>query len=100
MGTDSEEVEWDDRKRDINLVKHGIDFFDAMRIWLGPTVTRRSDSGGEERYLSLGVMDNRVIVVVWTPRNGARRLISARMASTHERACYAAFIARNGHRPH
>jgi uncharacterized DUF497 family protein len=53
MWIDSEEVEWDDRKRNINLVKHGIDFFDAMRIWLGSTATRRSDSGGEERYLSL-----------------------------------------------
>jgi hypothetical protein len=100
MWPDLEEVEWDENKRAINLVKHGIDFHDAMRIWLGATATRRSDTRSEVRYLSVGLMDHRIIVVVWTTRGEVRRLISARMASTHERACYAAFIERSGQRPH
>jgi uncharacterized DUF497 family protein len=100
MDTDIDDVEWDECKRSINLAKHGIDFEDAATIWLAPVVNRRSDRYGEDRYISVGRMGNRIIAVVWTPREGRRRLISARMARTNEKLCYAAFVERAGQRTH
>lgn len=37
---------------------------------------------GEPRFITVGVLDGRVVVVVWTPRGAARRVMS--MASTRE----------------
>ena len=92
--------EWHEPKRASNLEKHGIDFEDALMIWAGPVATRLSDHASEERFVSVGGMHGRIIAVVWTPRDGGRRLISARKARNHERNCYAAFIERGGQRPH
>ena len=82
--------EWDEAKRATNLATHGIDFQAALTIWLGPVIDRRSDRSGEERYTTVGVARGRVIAVVWTPRNDARRIISARAARRNERQDYAA----------
>ena len=88
------DVEWHEAKRLSNLAKRGVDFEDAVAIWLGPVANRRSDQASEIRYVPVGRIDSRVVVIVWTPRSGARRLISARMASSHERQCYTAFVER------
>lgn len=32
------DFEWDEEKREANLVKHGIDFARAMTIWLRPVI--------------------------------------------------------------
>jgi len=95
-----DEFEWHERKRAINLEKHGIDFADAMTIWCGFVATRRSAHASEERFVSVGEREGRIIAVVWTMRDGRRQLISARKARTHERDCYAAFVERGGQRPH
>jgi uncharacterized DUF497 family protein len=95
-----DDFEWHERKRAINLEKHGIDFEDALTIWSGPVATRRSMHGLETRFISIGSMDGRIVAVVWTVRGQRRRLISARRARTHEGACYTAFLERGGQRPH
>ena len=82
--------EWDEAKRATNLATHGIDFEGALTIWDGPTLERRSDRNGEERYTTVGMARGRIISVAWTPRNGARRIISARAARRNERQDYAA----------
>lgn len=82
--------EWDEAKRATNLATHGIDFEDAVAIWLGRVLERRSDRYGEERYKTVGMAQGRVIAVAWTPRSGARRIISARAARRNERQDYAA----------
>src|SRR6185312_1495246 len=94
------EAEWHEAKRLSNLAKHGIDFVDAATIWCGSVANRRSSYPQEERFISVGTMGNRIIVVVWTQRGTRRRLISARMARTNERQCYAAFLEGIGQRPH
>jgi uncharacterized DUF497 family protein len=94
------EFEWDEEKRLANLEKHGIDFFDARTMWLRPTldpVSRRMVDG-EVRPKALGTIseDEKIIVVVYTMRNGILRLISAPRASRDERKDYQDRFARGG----
>ncbi|HEX5327545.1 MAG TPA: BrnT family toxin [Acetobacteraceae bacterium] len=93
--TSEDDYEWDPAKRNKNLAHHGIDFDDARRIWAGPTLEQRSDHAHEDRFISFGMMDNRAVAVVWTPRDGRRRIISARGASRHERQAFAEWICRS-----
>jgi len=43
---------------------------------------------GEERYVIIGMADDRLLTVVYTPRDNVIRLISARAATTIERRRY------------
>lgn len=84
---------WDEQKRTINLNKHGIDFVDAAEIFNDPnrieTIDARQDYG-EERLQTIGYAMPGLLFVVYTYRdnNTKRRLISARKASTKEKAIY------------
>lgn len=83
-------VEWDARKAAINLARHRVDFADAARIFDDRVVgalDRRTDYG-EDRWIAIGVVDGRELVVVYTVRNGVYRLISAWRATRHEREAY------------
>lgn len=85
------EFEWDDAKRRSNLAKHGIDFLTASQLFDGrPVWTARSVYPDEARYLTVGLIEGRFVAVVWTSRDGAIRLISARRASDAERRTYRA----------
>jgi uncharacterized DUF497 family protein len=84
-------LEWDEAKRQSNLAKHDIDFLDARRRFDGrPVVTARSSYPDEERHLTTGNVDGRFVTVVWTRRNGAIRIISARRARDAEARAYRA----------
>lgn len=39
---------------------------------------------GEPRFISAGTLDERVVIIVWTPRGRARRVISMRKANERE----------------
>jgi uncharacterized protein len=82
--------EWDEQKRLENLRKHGIDFVDAKEIWQGTVleVPSAQQAHGEQRYIAYGVLDGRIIAVVFTWRGESRRLISARRARSYERQHY------------
>ncbi len=85
------DFEWDENKRLTNIEKHGIDFEDAIGIWEGDVVEVPSRSQyGENRLVAFGVLEGRVIAVVFTDRGGARRIISARRARRNEREYYEA----------
>ena len=43
---------------------------------------------GEDRYITIGFLDLAMVVLVWTPRNSAYRIISMRKANERERALY------------
>lgn len=82
--------EWDPKKRRDNLVKHKVDFADAVAVLEDPLALTRDDPHPrEERFVTLG-MDSlgRILVVSWTPRGGRFRLISARKATQSERTQY------------
>lgn len=83
-------VEWDEQKAASNLLKHGVAFADAVGAFEDPNALTRDDTNDdEERYVTLG-MDfvGRVLVVVYTYRGEAIRIISARNATRAERRQY------------
>ena len=57
--------DWDKRKSKSNLDKHGIDFDDAVEIFYGPVILRRSDRNNEERWIAIGFLESRFIAVVF-----------------------------------
>ena len=83
--------EWDDRKAAQNIAKHGVPFEYAVRVFLDPHRLDSEDTRrdyGEERWLTLGRIDDRLFVVAFTPRGNTIRLISARKASEREQRKY------------
>jgi len=54
---------WDEKKRRLNLAKHGIDFHDAEMIFDGPLVTVEDtrEDYGEPRYVALGFLVDVVV---------------------------------------
>lgn len=89
------EFEWDENKRLSNLRKHGIDFIDATVVFEGETVTVEDDrfNYGEVRFITLGLLESRVVVVVHTERENKIRIISVRKATKNERTEYFQQIA-------
>ena len=85
------EFEWDEEKERINIAKHGIDFETASHVFLDPNRMEYYDeahsSGGEERYITIGHVEE-VLTVVYTERKNALRIISARAATKKERMVY------------
>ena len=82
--------EWDWKKHATNLIDHKVGFDQAMEIFKGPRLEwldTREDYG-EDRYVSLGEVEGRCLVVVHTPRGGRTRIISARKATSGEQNAY------------
>ena len=86
---------WDEHKRLSNARKHGIDFRDAVAVFEGDTVLMEDErfNYGERRFVSLGLLRGRVIVVVHTEQAGVTRIISARKATKYEQTIYLQGIA-------
>ena len=88
------EFEWDSRKSEWCLAERGIDFSEAMRIFYSPHLTLDGASGREERYRAVGQVEGRCLTVVWTPRGGGYRIITAWISSRKERRLYYEFIKK------
>jgi uncharacterized DUF497 family protein len=82
--------EWDESKRRSNLRKHGLDFADCAAVFNGVTVTSADDryGYGEVRFVTLGLLNWRVVCVVHTEADEVLRIISFRRANTCEQAEY------------
>jgi len=82
--------EWDETKRRINLQKRGIDFVGCEAIFAGTTKTTVDDREdyGEERFVTFGLLDDRVVAVVHTETADTIRVISIRKAKKHEQALF------------
>ena len=82
--------EWDEKKRLINIRKHGIDFADVPAIFELDTVTVIDDrvDYSETRYQTLGLLKAHVIMVVHTEFETVIRIISARKANKYEEEIY------------
>ncbi len=87
--------EWDEAKRESNILKHGIDFIDVENVFEGETVTILDDrfDYAEDRFITLGLLDGRVVVIVHTETNDEIRIISARKATNNEEISYFKEIA-------
>ena len=77
---------WDEKKRTLNLAKHGIDFRDAEIIFDGPLVTVEDmrEDYGERRYIALGLLAGVVVSLAYSERGDRIRIISIRKALKHE----------------
>jgi uncharacterized protein len=84
--------EWDPKKAESNARKHGVTFDEAVTAFRDPLSLLLSDpdhSVGEERYLVLGMSNQRRLLVVAVAERPPRtRLISARRARPSERRRY------------
>ena len=83
-------VEFDAAKRAETLEQRGLDMVRAGELFDGATLTIEDDriDYGETRYITIGFLDERMVVLVWTPRGDVRRIISMRKANDREKAIY------------
>ena len=84
------QFEWDDEKAALNLKKNGVRFETAAKVFNDEYRIELYDaehSIDEDRYNTIGMVDN-VLFVVYTERRNRIRLISARPASKKERSLY------------
>jgi uncharacterized protein len=73
-----------------NLRKHGIDFLDIPAVFSGSIVTiedARFDYG-EERFVTFGLLQGRIVAIVHTESEDCIRIISARKATKYEQKTY------------
>ena len=87
---------WDEQKNRANRQKHGLDFGDAARVFRGPVLLGLDDRDnyGEERWVALGLLDGRVVSIVFTePDVDIARVISLRKATSSERARFYQYLA-------
>ena len=87
--------EWDENKNESNIEKHGLDFEDAAEVFDSPTLIALDarQNYGEDRWIGLGLIEYRVVVVVYTYRDtDIVRVISMRKALQHEKYQYEEFL--------
>ena len=77
---------WDEAKRQANLRKHGLDFADAAKAFVGPLVLIEDDraSYGEQRMIGIGLLDCLVVLIVHVESDETIRIISMRKADSDE----------------
>jgi len=84
-------IEFDETKRAKTLQERGLDFANAGQVLDGAQLTQVDEryDYDELRNITFGTLAGRMVVVVWTPRGAARRIISMRYANDREIARYA-----------
>lgn len=84
--------EWDQDKAEQNLKKHEVSFDEATTVFADPlslTIPDPEHSYEEGRFVITGLSHKqRQLVVVYTERKENIRIISARLATPHERKQY------------
>lgn len=85
--------EWDDEKAEANVVDHeGVTFFEAATVFADPlslVVDDDEHSIEEPRFLTIGRSDQeRILIVSYTERGDAIRIVSSRKAEPKEIRAY------------
>ncbi|MBX9576644.1 MAG: BrnT family toxin [Caulobacteraceae bacterium] len=77
--------EYDPDKSAANKAKHRLDFEEAQALWDDPRLLEApARTEDEPRFVAIGKIEGRHWTAVWTPREGAVRLISVRRARPEE----------------
>jgi len=82
--------EWNEEKNQKNIIDRGLNFADAEIVFSGTCATfedTRFDYG-ELRFITFGMLDERLVVIAHTPRNKKTRIISMRKANNREQKTY------------
>lgn len=79
-------ITFDPAKRAATLKNRGLDFVDATKVFAGDHASWADDrfEYGEERLISAGRLEGRMVVIVWTQRGAARHVISMRYCHAKE----------------
>lgn len=84
------DIEFDPAKREATLANRGLDMADASQVFADALVTvvdNRLDYG-EDRFMTVGFLSGRMVIVIWTMRGTTRRIISLRKANEREQNAY------------
>ncbi len=86
------QIDYNDAKRNWTLQERGLDFGRAVEVFAGRHYTAEDvrEGYGEQRFVTVGLLDGRMVVMVWTPRGEVRRIISMRKANEREQTRYSA----------
>lgn len=73
----------------------GLDFADCEAVFAGRHFSRVDDRQdyGEQRVITAGYLGDRFVVVVWTPRDGGRQIISVKHGHEWEEARFRDHLA-------
>lgn len=86
------EFEWDNNKASANEAKHEVSFEEAKTVFANPLAVIFDDeehSDDEMREIIIGhSQQNRLLIISFTERSKAIRIISARKATNNERKDY------------
>lgn len=85
------EISFDPDKRRRTLAERGLDFADAGQVFAGPTLTLedcRFDYS-EPRWQTYGLLNERLVMIVWAETENGRRIISMRKCNDREQARFA-----------
>ena len=84
------EISFDPLKRDATLQERGLDFADAGTVFEGPTFTFEDTRFvyAERRFSTFGLLNGRMVVLIWSETEDGRRIISMRKANDREQARY------------
>ncbi|HSS52550.1 MAG TPA: BrnT family toxin [Thermoanaerobaculia bacterium] len=89
---DLTEFEWDEDKAEANLAKHGLSFEEALTVFDDPLAAIFDDEGHstqELREIIIGhSSQGRLVLVSFTERSKAIRIIGARPTTRRERERY------------
>jgi len=93
-------IEWDEIKNILNKQEHDLSFEAAQYVFTDPERIERydqseSNSSGEERWQTIGMVD-KVLFVVYTERGNDKRIITARLANKSERRSYNGYYQIDG----
>jgi uncharacterized DUF497 family protein len=80
------DISFDPAKRAATLKERTLDFADAGQVFENDVATRPDDrfDYGEDRFITAGYLNGRMVVVVWTLRGNARHIISMGHAHAKE----------------
>ncbi len=92
-------IEWNYLKSQLNQAKHGISFSEAAQLLLSDALSLdtfdANHSDDEDRLITIGSVDGRIILVVWTePEGDVIRIVSARKATRREMFIYYKFVSK------
>jgi uncharacterized DUF497 family protein len=83
-------ITYDPRKRADTLTHRELDFDDAPKVFASDVFENLVDRRdyGEVRWQTMGLLNGRVVMVVWTPRGRARHIISMWKCNDREQKRY------------
>lgn len=89
------EISFDPVKRAWTLAERGLDFADAGKVFAGRVFEFEDDRFvyPERRYSTIGMLEERMVVILWVDAEDGRRVISMRKANARERKRFARYLA-------